>query len=64
MTTNQRIRAQALQAAIHTLALYPQEYLDEMQKQNQNAKHHADIYLTTVTAIAQKYADYISEGAI
>jgi hypothetical protein len=64
MTTNQRIRAQALQAATHTLALCPQEYLNEIQKQNQNAKRHADIYLTTVTAIVQKYTDYISEGAI
>jgi hypothetical protein len=63
MTTNQRIRAHALQAAVHTIVLFPKEYLDEMQKQNQNAKHHADIYTTTVTAIAQKYADYISEGS-
>jgi hypothetical protein len=64
MTTNQRIRAKALQVAIHTLALYPREYLDEMRKQNQNTKHHADMYLTTVTAIAQKYTDCISEGAV
>jgi hypothetical protein len=64
MTTNQRIRALALQAAIRTLALYPQEYLDEIQKQNQNTKRHADLYLTAVTDIAQKYSDYISEGSI
>jgi hypothetical protein len=64
MTTNQKIRAQALRAAVHTLALFPEEYLEEMQSQNQNANHHSDIYMTTVTAIAQKYADYISEGSI
>jgi hypothetical protein len=64
MTTNQRIRAHALQAAVHTIALFPKEYLDETRKQNQNAKHHADAYITTVFAIAQKYADYISEGSI
>ena len=64
MTTNQRIRAHALQAAVHTIALFPKDYLDEMQKQNQNDKHHADAYITTVTAIAQKYADYINEGSI
>jgi hypothetical protein len=64
MTTNQRIRAQALQAAIHTLALYPKSFLEELQKQNKDSKHHTDIYGTTVAAIAQKYVDYISEGLI
>jgi hypothetical protein len=64
MTTNQRIRAHALQAAVRTIALFPKEYLDEMKAQNQNATHHSDIYMPTVTAIAQKYADYISEGSI
>jgi hypothetical protein len=61
---NQKIRAHALQAAVHALALFPKEYLDEMQTQNQNTNHRADIYMPTVTAIARKYTDYISEGSI
>jgi hypothetical protein len=52
MTTNQKIRAYALRAAVHTIVLFRKEYLDEMQKQNQNAKHHTDIHVNTVTAIA------------
>ncbi|MDR2177319.1 MAG: hypothetical protein LBP20_04660 [Treponema sp.] len=64
MTTNQRIRAHALQAAVHTIALFPKKYLDEIQKQNQSAKPHADVYVAAVTAIAHKYADYISEGSV
>jgi hypothetical protein len=61
MTTAQQIKAAALQAAVQTLALFPESIREAVISENKDNAGREGVFYSSILATAQKYVEYLQQ---